>query len=144
LQYKDLTIDGFNFTLNTYPIEKGLENFHKLSGVLGPVLSELKAKNLDEEVGLEIIGNALHAFSRSTTSENFVSILKDVFYGIVIHSEAGKRSFVLNAEFNGKYLLIFELAKEQILFQFKDFLAGMTGFAGKNPVVKQVVKVQAR
>lgn len=110
-EQKTVTINGQEYLLNQFGAIEGLKYQKALAQVLLPAIAEI-TKNADSEASAISIG-------MTKLAENIDKVDEKMIEAMVIRG-ATKNNLTINFdnEFAGKYMELFQLVKEIVLFNF--------------------------
>ena len=111
-EQKEVTVNGDNYILNQFGAIEGLKYQKALAQVILPALAEISKSGVEDESGAISI-------AMSKLAENIDKIDERMLEAMVTRG-ATKNSVAINFDndFAGKYMELFQLLKEIVLFNF--------------------------
>jgi hypothetical protein len=111
-EQKEVTVNGNDYILNQFGAIEGLKYQKALAQVILPALSEISKAGVEDE------SNAI-SIAMSKLAENIDKVDERMIEAMVSRG-ATKNSVAINFDndFSGKYMELFQLLKEIVLFNF--------------------------
>jgi hypothetical protein len=132
IESKKITIDGIDFQLNPLPIFTALTLDKKVISLLLPALRDMNGMNLETEIKMGSILEALGASLDKMTDDETVKFFTDLFKGVIAipsnqpPEELNSDGF--NKIFQGKLITIYKLAGEVMKYnKFTPFVLLQAG-----------------
>jgi|SRR5690554_3766430 len=110
-EQKEVTINGETYLLHQFGAIEGLKYQKALAQVLLPAIAEI-SKNADSEESAISIGMTKLAENIDKVDERMIEAM------VVRGATKGNMSINFDNEFAGKYMALFQLVKEIVLFNF--------------------------